>query len=184
MLQRKIISLIAGSTLALFASSAFAVVVELTIEFDNFPNETSFGMWEAGSAPTGAAYAADPGLALDGIAYDVGASSPIGFGDGFVLPGDFSGEPANVPFNFVWDLAAGSYSFIILDSFGDGICCGFGAGSYSLTVNGVEVGAGGEFMEFEVTQFMVDNPMGAPEPGVVALLAVGLLGFGLSRLRK
>ena len=69
---------IVGMALALLAAPAFAVIVELTIEFDNFPNETAFGMWEAGSAPSGAGYAADPGLALDGIAYDVGASSPIG----------------------------------------------------------------------------------------------------------
>ena len=67
------------------------------------------------------------------------------FGDGFVLPGDFSGEPANVPFTFVWDLGVGDYTFIILDTFGDGICCGFGQGSYSLSVDGIEIANGGEF---------------------------------------
>ncbi len=157
---------------------------------DDFPIETVFGMWDAGSAPTGAAYFADPDLVFaTSIPYDVGASSPIGFGDGFVLPGDFSGEPANVPFTFIWDLGAGDYTFILLDTFGDGICCGFGEGNYSLTVDGNEVGAGGEFLEFEVTQFTIDNggptgPTGAPEPGILVLLSVGLLGFGLSRLRK
>lgn len=181
-MKTKIQRILSGLTIMLFTTSAFAVPVVLTIEFDNFPNETAFGMWDAGSAPSGAAYAADPGLALDGIAYDVGASSPIGFGDGFVLPGDFSGEPANVPFTFVWDLGVADYSFIILDSFGDGICCGFGAGSYSLAVNGHEVGAGGEFAEFEVTQFMVDNPV--PEPGTLSLIALGLLGLALGQRRR
>ena len=162
--------------LILAAPPTFAGLVELTIEFDNFPNETAFGMWDAATAPTGAQYQADPGLVFDGLAYDVGASSPIGFGDGFVLPGDFSGEPANVPFSFIWDLDPGAYTFIILDTFGDGICCGFGAGSYSLAVNGVDVATGGEFTSFEVTNFGVVS-----EPGSLGLLALALLGFGLVR---
>ena len=178
----KIRNLIVGVMLAMFAVSSQAVLVELTIEFDNFPNETAFGMWDAGAAPSGAAYAGDPGLALDGIAYDVGASSPIGFGDGFVLPGDFTGEPANVPFTFVWDLGVGDYTFIILDEFGDGICCGFGAGTYTLDVNGVEVGSGGEFAEFEITEFMV-NEAAIPEPSAAMLFGLGGLLF-VARIRK
>ena len=180
MIPRKIFACVAFS---LVSSFALAVPVELIIEFDNFPNETAFGMWDAVGAPTGAEYAAAPGLVFDGIAYDVGASSPIGFGDGFVLPGDFTGEPPNVPFNFVWDLGVGGYRFTILDTFGDGICCGFGAGSYSLSVDGVEVGAGGEFLAFEVTDFDVTPGSGIPVPGMLALLSIGFFGLGLARRR-
>ena len=150
----KIQKYLGGVALLLFTATAVAVPITLTLEFDNFPNETAFGMWDAGAAPSGADYFSNPGLALDGIAYDVGASSPIGFGDGFALPGDFTGEPANVPFTFVWDLAVGSYTFIILDSFGDGLCCGFGAGSYSLSSAAGVINTGGEFGQFEVTNFM------------------------------
>lgn len=39
----------------------------------------------------------------------------------------------------------GSYTFTIDDSAGDGICCAFGNGSYTLTVDGVLVGTGGNF---------------------------------------
>ena len=175
--------LLSGLTLLFITASANAVIVELTIEFDNFPSETAFGMWDAATAPSGAEYAADPLLVFDGYAYDVGASSPIGFGDGYVLPLDFLGEPANVPFTFIWDLAVGSYTFIILDTFGDGICCGFGEGSYDLSVGGVNVVTdGGEFMQFDVTNF--DVVAAVPEPGFLALFALGLIGVGLSRRRK
>lgn len=35
--------------------------------------------------------------------------------------------------------------FTIYDSYGDGICCGYGIGSYSLVLDGVEIGSGGQF---------------------------------------
>ena len=51
------------------------------------------------------------------------------------------------------------YSFIMIDDFGDGICCGFGQGSYSLTTaEGVEIFSGGEFNSQEITNMsIVDN---------------------------
>jgi len=39
----------------------------------------------------------------------------------------------------------GCYVFTINDSYGDGICCGYGNGSYSVVLNGVEVANGGAF---------------------------------------
>jgi PKD repeat protein len=41
--------------------------------------------------------------------------------------------------------------FTIYDSYGDGLCCGYGTGSYSLLLDGVEIGAGGQFGAEEVT---------------------------------
>ena len=41
--------------------------------------------------------------------------------------------------------------FTIFDSFGDGICCGFGFGEYSVSVNGVVIGSGGAFGASETT---------------------------------
>jgi hypothetical protein len=40
------------------------------------------------------------------------------------------------------------YTFTITDSVGDGICCGFGQGSFEVNVGGQRVGGGGDF-EFE-----------------------------------
>jgi len=41
--------------------------------------------------------------------------------------------------------------FTIFDSYGDGICCGYGNGSYSVTINGVLQAAGGQFNNQEST---------------------------------
>jgi lysyl endopeptidase len=51
------------------------------------------------------------------------------------------------------DLADGCYTFTIYDAFGDGICCAYGTGSYSLSAAGVVVAAGGEFGSSESTVF-------------------------------
>ncbi len=49
------------------------------------------------------------------------------------------------------------YDFTITDSFGDGICCTWGEGSYSVAVDGVVVASGGDFGDFETTLFCVEN---------------------------
>ena len=41
--------------------------------------------------------------------------------------------------------------FTIADSFGDGICCSWGNGSYSVSYNGVVVASGGSFAASETT---------------------------------
>ena len=43
------------------------------------------------------------------------------------------------------------YTFTILDSYGDGICCAYGSGSYSVTYNGVNIASGGSFLFSEET---------------------------------
>jgi hypothetical protein len=45
------------------------------------------------------------------------------------------------------------YTFTILDSYGDGICCAYGAGSYTVTLNGNTVATGGNYTTSEVTTF-------------------------------
>ncbi len=54
-------------------------------------------------------------------------------------------------------LFTGCYDFVINDSFGDGICCGFGTGSYTLTddATGNVLASGGEFGDSETTNFCV-----------------------------
>ena len=53
-------------------------------------------------------------------------------------------------------LEDGSYTFTLLDSAEDGICCGYGEGDYSLIVEGQTIVDGqGEFGRSEVTAFTI-----------------------------
>jgi hypothetical protein len=49
------------------------------------------------------------------------------------------------------------YEFTIFDQYSDGMCCAFGNGSYAVTIDGVEVAAGGEFGASETTIFCADD---------------------------
>ena len=62
-------------------------------------------------------------------------------------------------------LADGDHTFTILDSYGDGICCAYGVGSYSLVDNtGAVIISGGEFGASESVNFCVTS--GPPDvPG-------------------
>ncbi|WP_299263699.1 endonuclease [uncultured Psychrosphaera sp.] len=61
-------------------------------------------------------------------------------------------------------LADGSYTFTINDSYGDGICCNVGSGSYSLVVEGSTVASGGNFTYSETTTFTLGGSSGG-NPG-------------------
>jgi hypothetical protein len=50
------------------------------------------------------------------------------------------------------------YHFTIEDSYGDGMCCAFGSGSYDLKVDGSTVKQGGEFQYFEEVVFEPNPP--------------------------
>jgi hypothetical protein len=67
------------------------------------------------------------------------------------------GGPYNQRFTMFTEemcIPKGCYVFTITDSYGDGICCGFGAGNYSLEVDGVPlISDGGEFVRTANTLF-------------------------------
>lgn len=55
-----------------------------------------------------------------------------------------------------WNLAEGKYTFAIHDSYGDGICCSYGSGSYSLTDGcSITLKSGGNFGSSESVTFCV-----------------------------
>ncbi len=57
-------------------------------------------------------------------------------------------------------LADGCYDFTINDAYGDGICCGYGNGAYSVTSGG-SLASGGSFASSETTNFCLG---GGPAP--------------------
>jgi hypothetical protein len=82
--------------------------------------------------------------------------------------------PDNYPAEITWDLkdinnttiasggsVGGTYcvsdttcmTFTIHDSYGDGICCGYGNGSYTVTMDGVQVATGGNYTYNDITSF-------------------------------
>ncbi|WP_223034610.1 M43 family zinc metalloprotease [Hanstruepera marina] len=65
----------------------------------------------------------------------------------------------NTTFNYDFDVTPGEcYSFIIFDAYGDGICCGFGNGSYELTTDDdTVIFSGGEFGSDETTNMATQS---------------------------
>jgi hypothetical protein len=59
-------------------------------------------------------------------------------------------------------LADGCYDFVIYDAYGDGICCAYGSGSYSLVDNSDDstLASGGAFTSSETTNFCVGGGSG------------------------
>ncbi|MDY8136486.1 fibronectin type III domain-containing protein [Aquimarina sp. 2201CG5-10] len=97
----------------------------LSITLDNYPEETSWTLVDGG------------GTTVASESYS--SANP----DGSTVTENING------------LAAGSYTFTISDSFGDGICCGFGNGSYTLSSANGTIVSGGEFSSSEATDFCV-----------------------------
>ncbi|MCF6351269.1 MAG: endonuclease [Flavobacteriaceae bacterium] len=54
------------------------------------------------------------------------------------------------------NLSSGDYVFTITDTYGDGICCSYGNGSYTLSSSQGVIVTGGNFNSSEVTNFCVD----------------------------
>ncbi|MGK0306261.1 MAG: endonuclease I [Gammaproteobacteria bacterium] len=54
----------------------------------------------------------------------------------------------------------GDYVFTIDDSYGDGICCSYGSGSYNMVVAGNTVASGGSFGSSESTSFTIGSGPG------------------------
>jgi len=74
----------------------------------------------------------------------------------------------NTTYSEVFCLADGDYTFTIDDSYGDGICCGYGSGSYDVSVGGNSVASGGSFGSTESKTFTIGTggtPPPPPPPG-------------------
>ena len=68
----------------------------------------------------------------------------------FINPGDLPQSNTT----YTWSICVpdtNCYTFTILDSYGDGICCGWGSGSYFVNYGGSQIASGGSFLSSETT---------------------------------
>lgn len=81
----------------------------------------------------------------------------------------FSGGISSGFNNFNVCVPPGSYTFTMYDSFGDGICCSFGSGSYTLTGPDGVLASGASYGDFESTSFSVDaSPYNLPAGATIS----------------
>ena len=74
--------------------------------------------------------------------------------NGSVVQSINAGDLTQSGTTYSWNICPSStdcYDFIIYDTYGDGICCSYGNGSYSVTYNGSLVASGGSFSNSETT---------------------------------
>ena len=67
------------------------------------------------------------------------------------------------------------YDFTIYDSYGDGLCCSYGEGSYKVYVDHQLIHSGGEFTYSETTSFGEEEctPQPTPSPSVSLMPSEG-----------
>ena len=75
-----------------------------------------------------------------------------------------SNYSSNQSYSQSFTLAGGCYVFTINDSFGDGICCASGNGSYSLSTGGNVIIEGGDFETSESVTFSLNPNLAVTQP--------------------
>lgn len=94
-----------------------------------------------------------------------------------------NGYASNTTYSEEVCLDDGDYTFTINDSYGDGICCSYGYGSYNLVVNGNSVASGDSFASTESTAFSLGGSGGGTGGGSdlsgYYASADGLTGYAL-----
>ncbi|MBG6131465.1 hypothetical protein IWQ47_003216, partial [Aquimarina sp. EL_43] len=73
--------------------------------------------------------------------------------------GTYPSQPDGSTLNITKTLDAGCYTLVFKDSYGDGICCSYGNGSYELTnsASGAVLASGGSFTSEDTKNFCVGN---------------------------
>lgn len=73
-------------------------------------------------------------------------------------------EQRSPPSRWDLDLPVGEYRWVLRDSYGDGLCCAYGHGSFSMLVADRLVAAGTFSSALEVVRFSVDDASPTPAP--------------------
>ncbi len=89
----------------------------------------------------------------------------------------YTNSSADVSETFCLD--AGCYTFTINDSYGDGICCSYGNGSYSLTSGGSTLASGASFTSSETKQICVGSGARATNQTTTSIVEVAPMELNL-----
>lgn len=175
-----------------YGNGSYSVVVNGGVEVasgDQFTSSESTDFTVAddtggstGGGSTGGSCAATPGvLSLTTDNYGSETTWSIVTSSGTeVASGNGYGNNQDYSENVCLD--DGGYTFTILDSYGDGICCSHGNGSYSLSIDGTVVASGANFTNSEATGFTVGgggNTGGGTDLTGYYASANGLTGYAL-----
>ena len=100
-------------------------------------------------------------ITLDNYPSETSWTITDGGGSVVASGGTYGSQPNGSTVNITTCLTDGCYDFTINDAYGDGICCAYGNGSYSVTTGGSTVASGGAFGASETTNFCIS---GGPAP--------------------
>ncbi|MEG3758016.1 endonuclease [Pseudoalteromonas carrageenovora] len=95
-----------------------------------------------------------------------------------------SGYASNTQYNEQLCLTDGAYTLVVSDSYGDGMCCNVGNGSYTLTQGSTELANGASFNSTDSTSFTLGDGSGDgdetnPTPTGYYVTTQGLSGYAL-----
>lgn len=100
----------------------------------------------------------------DNYASETTWSITDGSGNSVASGGPYSTNNSTETATVCLDASGCNYTFTINDSYGDGICCGYGNGSYTVTSASGTYASGGEFTSTESTSFC-PNGSSLPQAG-------------------
>lgn len=127
-------------------------IAELTLITDNYGNETYWQVTDGAGMVVASGGNAGVGLTNTGVGAGAPPTDPGAYGNNQTIV-------VEIPLE-----SAGCYSFSIGDYWGDGICCGFGEGSYVLRDSDGEIMfSGGEFAATNDDPFEASEPVGVKE---------------------
>lgn len=100
-------------------------------------------------------------ITLDNYPEETSWSLTNGSGQTVASGGTYGSQPDGSTVSEELCLPDGCYTFTINDAYGDGICCSYGNGSYSVTGASGTLASGGSFSSSESTEFCLGSE---PEP--------------------
>lgn len=121
---------------------------------ESFANNTGGGTGGGGGSAT--CQGTDVTLTLTTDNYGSETSWQVTNSAGTVVESG-NGYGNNTTYTFNWTLPADNYTFTINDSYGDGICCSFGNGSYELSSGGTVFASGGSFGSSDTQTFCTEG---------------------------